>query len=250
VTGDQITQEQTGASATVIGGNNTVIQISNAVGRFANSLAITTANSAAKAVVNAITIKAGTRNVTTSYGARFNQTARLTLTSNTSAFTAFETITQSTTNARAKVMSGTSDLDLAIANVSVTQFSIGDVVTNANTSANGTVIFANTSYLKLTNVSNVQQFSVGNRINSISANANIANVYSVLVAYDVSKFNQFTVSNEQITGSNSGAIGTCRDITTPDLIRESGRIIYTESSNTVIDRSSGSTEEIRLVIKF
>jgi hypothetical protein len=123
-------------------------------------------------------------------------------------------------------------------------------VTNANTNANGTVISANDTFVRLTGVSNVQQFSVGNRINSISANADVANVHSVLVVYDVSKFNQFTVSTNQITGSNSAAVGTCLAISNPDLIRESGKVIYTESSNTVIDRDQGTTEEIRLVIKF
>jgi hypothetical protein len=104
--------------------------------------------------------------------------------------------------------------------------------------------------VRLTAVSNVQQFSAGNRINSISANADIANVHSVLVVYDVSKFNQFTIGNNQITGANSGAVATCIGITNPDLLRESGKVIYTESSNTVIDRDQGTTEEIRLVIKF
>jgi hypothetical protein len=248
--GDVITQDGTGATAAVVGGNNTTIQVSNIVGRFANGLAIASPNTNARAVVNSISVRAGTRNVTTSYGLRFNQTGRLTLGPNTAAFSDFEVITQGTTRARAKVLSGTSDLDLTVTPVSISPFALGDVVTNQATSANGTVIFANNTFVRLTAVSNVQQFSVGNRINSISANADIANVHSVLVVYDVSKSNQFAVGANPITGSSSGAVATCIGITNPDLIRESGKVIYTESSNTVIDRDQGTTEEIRLVIKF
>jgi len=249
-TGDIVTQEGTGAKAVVVGGNNTTIQVSNVVGRFANGLALTTPSTDAKAVVNAISVRSGTRNVTSSYGIRFNQTGRLTFGSNTNSFADYEVITQSSTNARAKVLSGTTDLDLGVTPISLTNFSIGDVVTNEDTNANGTVIFANSTLVRLTGVSNVQQFSVGNRINSISANADIANVYSVLVVYDVSKFQQFTIGTNPITGANSGAVGTCIAVSNPDLLRESGKVIYTESSNTVIDRDQDTTEEIRLVIKF
>lgn len=249
-TGDNISQEETGAKAIVVGGNNTTIQVSNVVGRFANGIAITANGSTARAVVNAISIRAGERTVTTTYGQKFNQTGRLTLSSNTGAFTPFELITQANTGAKARVLSGTTDLDLALTPVSASPFTIGDVVTNGNTGANGTVIFANTTYIKMTAVSNVQQFFVGNRINSVSANADIANVHSVLVLYDVSKFNSFSVSSSQISGSNSGALGTCINVTKPDLLRESGKVIYTESSNTVIDMDKGTTEEIRLVIKI
>jgi hypothetical protein len=249
-TGNIVIQEGTDAKAVVVGGNNTTIQVSNVIGRFANGLALTSPNTTSKAVVNAISIRSGSRNVTTSYGTRFNQTARLTFGSNTSAFANFELITQANTSARARVLTGTSDLDLTVTPVSVANFSIGDVVTNQVTNANGTVIFANSTFVRLTAVSNVQQFAAGNRINSISANADIANVHSVLVVYDVSKFNQFTIGNNQITGANSGAVATCIGITNPDLLRESGKVIYTESSNTVIDRDQGTTEEIRLVIKF
>lgn len=249
-TNNLITQEGTGARAVVVGGNNTTIQVSNVVGRFANGLAITTTASNARAVVNAISVRSGDRNVTTNFAQRFNQTGRLTLTSNTGAFSQYETVTQANTNAKGKVLTGISDLDLLLTPVSVSSFTIGDLVTNQVTNANGVVIFANTTYVKLTSVSNTQQFSVGNRINSTSANADIANVHSVLVLYDVSKFNQFTVSNNQIIGANSGAIGACKSITNPDLMRESGKVIYTESSNTVIDRDKSATEEIRLVVKF
>lgn len=249
-TGDVINQEDTGATAVVVGGNNTTIQISNIVGRFANGLALISPDTESKAVVNAIFVKSATRNVTTSFGSKFNQTGRLTLGSNTSAFTNFEVITQSVTNAKARVLSGTSDLDLALTPVSINPFLIGDVITNGTSGAVGTVVFANSTYVKLTGVSNTQQFSVGNRINSISANADIANVYSVLITYDVSKLNQFSIGSNQLTGANSGATAVCTGIALPDLIRESGKIIYTESSNTVIDRSQGSTEEIKLVIKF
>ena len=249
-TNDLITQEGTGARAVVVGGNNTTVQVSNVVGRFANGLAITSNSSNARAVVNAISIRAAERTVTTNFAQRFNQTARLTFTSNTGAFSQYETVTQATTNAKGKVLSGTTDLDLVVTPVSVAPFAIGDLVTNQVTNANGVVVYANNTYVKLTSVSNTQQFSVGNRINSTSANADIANVHSVLVLYDVSKFNQFTVSNNQITGANSGATGACKNITYPDLLRESGKVIYTESSNTVIDRDKGTTEEIRLVVKF
>ena len=33
-------------------------------------------------------------------------------------------------------------------------------------------------------------------------------------------------------------------------VRETGKVLYTESSNTVITRNVNSTEEIKLIIKF
>lgn len=249
--GETVEQVNGGVGKVSLVVSNNQYHLTNVIGKFVNGAVIYSNNSNAYATVNSISSYDGSRDLTTSFGLRFNQTARVTLTSNTGAFSEYEFVTQANTAARGMVVSGTSDLDLAIANVSGS-FATGDTLVNANTSANAKITFANSTYIRLTGVSNSAAFSVNNSINNgLGANAQVSNVYSVLILSDVSKANNFSASAiNTITGSNSGSTGIIRGVINPDLIRESGRVTYMESSNTVVDRSLNTTEEIRLVVKF
>ena len=248
---DLAIQANVGAYGTVKVASNTQYYLSNLVGKFVNGAVLYSTTSNAYATVNAIASYDGTRDLTSNFGLRFNQTSRVTLSSNTGPFTQYEFVEQANTGARGRVLSGTIDLDIGIANLTGS-FAIGDTLTNSNTSANGKIIFANTTYLKLTGVSNALAFAANNILtNGLSANAKVANVYSVLILSDVTKSNNFVISTSfNITGENSASVGVSRSVINPDLIRESGRVIYTESSNTVINRTLSTTEEVRLVIKF
>lgn len=248
---DTITQVD-GSSATVGSAiSNTELYMTSVLGRLANGSTINSTSNA-YAVIDSIKSYDKSRDLTTSFGLRFNQTSRVTLSSNTGVYTNNEFVTQTVTGAKGRVISGGDDLDLKIGSVSGS-FAIGDTVYNSSNSANAKVFFANSTYLKLTAVSNSAAFPTSNLINnSLGASATVVNSYPVLLVSDVTKTPNFTSGNSShtVVGSNSGANGVVFMVTTPDLIRETGKVMYIETSNTVVTRGINSTEEIRLVIKF
>jgi hypothetical protein len=105
----------------------------------------------------------------------------------------------------------------------------------------------------MTAVSNSFLFTTSNTINNgLGVSANVSNLYSVLIISDVTKTVNFSTASasQTVVGVNSAANGIPLLITNPDLVRETGRVMYIETSNTVIERSINSSEEIRLVLKF
>lgn len=250
--GEVVTQDNTGAKGIVSSlVSNTTLFVSNVVGKFANGISIVGANSSAKATINAITSADGFRNLTINFGDRFNQTARLTLASNTGQFSNAEHVVQATTNASGLIVSLNSELDFSVNSVSGS-FSVGDQIVNSNTSAIARVVFANSTYIRATSVSNSSLFSSNNRILvGLASSARIESVYPVLIVADVSKSNRFvTTANNLIIGQSSGSAGSLSFVTHPDLARESGKVLYAETSNTVVQRQINTTEELRVVIKF
>jgi hypothetical protein len=241
-----------GTSAKVgVSSSNTELYLTEIQGRFTNgSVIYNTTNS--YATINSISTADKTRNLATTFGLRFNQTSRITLASNTGIYTNNEFVTQTTTGAKGRVISGRTDLDLSIT-PGTGSFAIGDTIYNSSNTANAKIFFANSTYLKLTAVSNTSAFPSANVINNgLGANATIANAYSVLLVSDITKTPNFTSGNTShtVVGNTSGANGVVFAVTPPDLIRETGKVMYLETSNTVISRGINSTEEIRLVIKF
>jgi hypothetical protein len=249
VSNETITQANTGARARVVSSQSNTVYLTDVIGQFANGMVISGSTSNAQATITQIKTSDGTKDITTTFANRFNQTSRVTLSSVTGSFQTFEYVVQANTNAKGRVINRTSDIDLTISLTSG-NFSVGDTVTNSNTSANGKVTFANTSYIKVTSVSNSASFSGNNVIvNGIGANATIQQVRSVLILSDI-EGNNFQVGASSITGQNSAAQGIVSLTTNPDLIRNSGKVIYTEASNSVIHRTTSTTEEIRIIIKF
>lgn len=250
-----VSDTQTGGKAVVqLAVTNTQILVSNVVGRFIAGDVIVDSSSNASAIIGTIMSANNTKDVSNSFGQKFNQTARITLQSVTQgSFTPGETIIQDTSNASGILVSAIDEIDIVYGSA-VGSFFTGQIITDANTTANGVVIFANSTYLKLTGISNSVNFVVGDTINNgLSSNAVITKLNTVLLLNNVSKLNNFQASfSNNITGQTSGVIGISGDytcITYPELIRNTGKVIYFENI-APITRTRTSKEEVKLVIKF
>lgn len=253
----EIVSEQTAnASAIVkVAYSNTSVLLGNVVGQFVYNDVMIDSSVNAYATVANIALSNGQRDVTTSFGTRFNDTSRITLTSNTGAYTLYETVIQNTTNASGTVISTNNEIDLQVnmSNVTTT-FSSGQTITDTTTNANGIVTFANSTYIQLTSVSANLSFGILNTINNgLGITATTQNTYSVLLLNNVSGPYPFQgASTNAIIGQTSGSYGYCNSanlIINPDLVRDSGKVIYLENIDSVL-RTQTSTEEVRIVIKF
>ena len=231
--------------------SNTELNLTNINGLLTNnSIIYNTTNS--YAIINSISNFDKSRNLSTNFGLRFNQTSRVTLISNSGSYSNNELVTQLGTGAKGRVLSSRDDADLRISLITGV-FTIGDTIYNSSNTSSARVFYANSTYLKLTNANNSVGFTNGNTINNgLSTTASITNSYPVLILSDITKTPNFTagVNTLTIIGSNSGANGVMLYVTPPDLIRETGKVLYMETSNTVIVRNISSTEDIKLVIKF
>lgn len=248
--GEIVRQPDTGAEATVVKFvGNTDLAVTNTIGQFIANSRLIGMESNTVCNLTGITSSDGLRNLTTTFGLRLNQTSRVTLSSNGAAFANSEYVSDIDGNARGLIISRNGDLDFVLANVTGS-FTIGDVITNANTAANGRCVFANSSYLKITNVSNSALFSANNVIqNGLGAVATIQQRRSVLILSDISRSANF-IPNTTIMGETSNTEGQISLVTNPDLIRETGSVLYLEASNNIIQKTINTTEEIRLVIKL
>jgi len=96
-------------------------------------------------------------------------------------------------------------------------------------------------------------FGIGDTLRKAVGNATIgviSNIFPVMVLYNV--YGNFTVGNNQIVGSNSGAVGLStltNTIRYPELVRYSGMTTYLENI-LPFERSNTSTEKINIIIKF
>lgn len=249
-----ITQSNSGSIGVITSiVNNTVYFMSNVVGQFADGDVMYDSIVNAYATVGDIYTANGTKDISASFGNRFNQTARITLTANTGAFVNNEYVKQDVSLATGRVVSSTNEKDLVVSSMSpANSFVIGQTVTDTTTNANGICTFANSTYLKLTAVSQNLSFGNTHTINNGSGStATINNVFPVLILNDVSDVNNFQVANA-IIGNTSGASGVSNNyllFKNPDLVRDSGKLIYSESFAPVT-RSPTTKEEFKLVIKF
>lgn len=243
----EVTSGGTGEIEAIL--SNTQIQLTNVSGDFQINDTLVDAQTNSYANVAALYTANGTVDISTTFGQRFIQTVRLPLSSNTGAFTQFEAITQSVTNATAVVIDTTHEVDLDYTNLVGGSFTEGDYLESAT--ANGYVTFANSTYLRVTAVQG--SFTAGGQaINSGAVTADTSNVYPVLVLADVRGPYQFQASNT-VTGETSGAQGTpsalANTIFYPDLVRESGSVTYLENIEP-FERTVESKERINIVIKF
>lgn len=232
--------------------SNTQLKLTSVSGLLSTGYNLIQTAANAYANVTSIYIANNTKDVSTVFGNRFNQTMRITLTSNTGSYQLFETVKQDLTNATGTVISTNNEKDLAITMVTGS-FSNSQKLVNMTTGANGYTIFANSTYVKLTTTSNTLTFSPGQYINnSLGANALITAVYPVLVLNDVSGAYQFQSGTNNIVGQTSGASGQVSSpdlITYPMLIRDSGEVLYIENVSP-ITKTDSTQEQVKLVIKF
>jgi hypothetical protein len=207
--------------------NSSQLVLTNVNGKFLSNAVMYDPSTNAYANVISILTSNGTINASSTFGLRFNQTSRVTLSSNTNIpFKVGEYVNQATSNASGLVISTTGELDLIYSSGSGS-FSVGTTLTDANTSATAIINFANNNYIKLTGVSGT--FNNGNKITNITGNAIISAVQTVLLLGDIQHQYPFQIGNYTITGNTSGAIGlngVANTIQYPDLIRNSGDTIY------------------------
>lgn len=232
--------------------SNTQVVLSNVQGQFVTGDVMYDPTTNTYATVGTILTANGSRDETSIFGTKFNQTLRITLTSSAGSFASEEQVIQEVSMANGYVVSAVGEKDLSMT-VSVSTFAVGDTVRDTTSNANGIVLFANTTYLKLTAVSNTLSFGAGHTINNQgSAVGNISAVYPVLLLNDVNGPNKFQAGSNNIVGQTSGATGVCNSyalITYPELVRESGKVIYMENFQ-YVTKAPASKEEVKLVIKF
>jgi hypothetical protein len=222
--------------------------------------------------VDSIYISNGYVNVSTNFGYKINQTARITLSSNTKVYSLYEYVTQDKSYATGRIISTCDELDI-IYNGTVA-WSVGEMIKSTTTQGSAVISYhdATKKYLKLTNVSKLSPFNEtdnrpflsGHTITNLSGSKSttINIVYPVIILDDVNYISGsqttpylgvFTVTSENaIRGNTTGAIGYAtleNSIRLPDLIRESGQVIYTKNLQK-FDRSLTSTEQVKLIIKF
>jgi hypothetical protein len=166
----------------------------------------------------------GTVNVSTIFGLRFNQTTRITLSSNTGPYQVGERIIQNVQGADALVIDTTHEIDLQYTLNSGTM-SAGVVLTDATSGANAIISFVNSSYMRLTGVQG--KFSNTDTITTLTGNGTVTSVFPVLVAGDV--LSTFVNNNDTIQGQISGSLGVSNipgTIVNPDLTKNTGEVLY------------------------
>jgi hypothetical protein len=166
----------------------------------------------------------GTVNISSIFGLRFNQTTRITLSSNTTAFQVGERIFQNVQDANALVIDTTHEIDLGYT-LNTGTLSAGVVLSDTTSGANAVISFVNSSYIRLTGVQG--KFSNNDTITTLTGSANVTAVYPVLVASDV--LSNFVNNNDTIQGLSSGALGVSNlpgTIVNPDLTKNTGEVLY------------------------
>lgn len=261
-----VSETKSNAVATIqeVFANTAKIRLTNVSGRFDINDTLFDATTNASANVVGLYISNGTVDASTNFGLKFTQTVRLSLSSNSSPFLVGETITQDTTQASGTLFDSTSDLDLYFFNKSGGSFNIGDLISynSVDSGISGTCTYVyydnvtGNGYLRLTNV--VGNFTTANKILNIpGATADLKTIQSVLLLKNIkTPIGKFQSGNFIIRGDTSKSIGknqndesAFKTILYPDLIRNSGQVVYLENVSPVI-RSPTSKEQINLVIKF
>ena len=241
---------QYGANGTIAAvTNSTLLRVSNVVGRLQGEQDIFEPTTNAYATVEFIRTTNNSVDVTNNFGKRFNQTSRITLASKTADFSLYETVKQNVSLATGTVISVSDELDISYTGNTIA-FTVGESVDNLSRSGNGIITYANTTFLKLSAVTGSWESGDSFEGLNTGANATIDTVYSVLVLNNVE--NRFQNDDNLVIGQTSGAeatINLANTISYPDLVRDSGDVIYIENVEPV-EKTINSKEDVRLVIKF
>jgi hypothetical protein len=166
----------------------------------------------------------GTVNISSIFGLRFNQTTRITLSSNTGPYQVGERIVQAIQNANALVIDTTHEIDIEYT-LNAGTMSAGVVLTDNTSGANAVTTFVNSSYMRLTGVQGT--FSNSDVISTLTGNGVVTSVFPVLVASDV--LSTFVNNNDTIQGLTSGSLGVSSlpgTIVNPDLTKNTGEVLY------------------------
>jgi hypothetical protein len=208
--------------------SNNQIRMTNISGKISNELNTIIYDPTVNSYANLLSIYSSNDTVNSSitYGTKFNQTSRLTISSNVGSFQIGEYVTQATTNASGLIINTSNEIDL-IYTPNFGTITTGIILTDSNTSATGIITFANSSYIKMTAANGI--FNNYDKISTITANGSISSVIPVIVVSDLLNEFPFQVGSYELTGNTSGAIGLIQianTVTYPDLIRNTGEVLY------------------------
>lgn len=249
-----IYQQNTGAQGILISRGENYIELSNVSGSFEVGKIVF--DPSTNTYANSTSFKLAANTKSTSF-IRFNQLGRITLASNTQPFTNNEVIELKseilgTKLADAVVYSTVDDIDLEITGNTI-PFTLNETIQQNTSEASGIMRFANSTHMKLTNVIGEFSNQSGYFITGLtsSANADINTLYPVLVVSDMD--GTWAESNANyIVGQNSGSNAFCsmsNTIIYPELVRDSGEVLYIENRE-YIQRTSNTSETVRLLVKF
>jgi hypothetical protein len=247
----ELTSGATGRINEVI--SNTSVRLTDIYGHLNAGDVLYEPYSNAYANVVGIASSNGLIDSTYNYGHKLNQACRITLTTNTDSYHLYEYVNQQTRTippvvlAKGRVFSTNNEVDLSIS-ISSGSFNVGQELTAA-AGGSGVITYANTTYLKLTNASG--NWDISDTINTITGTGSILTYYPCLMLHDIQQ--KFNINGDfVIYGVNSGSVGVVSlplSVKYPDLIRETGKLLYT---NNILpfDKTADSKEEFKLVIKF
>lgn len=243
-----VSEVTTGAVATVsqVTGNTTV-RLTDIRGHFNANDTLYDSVVNAYANVVSITIANGMIDSTTNFGHTFSQICRVPLSSNSGTFQAYEEVRQDTANAYGTVLSFNVDRDILVTSNAVAVIN-GDLL-NSTSGGTAVAVYSNGVYIRCTAANGT--ISPGDTLKKGNTTiGTVANCYPVLMIYNV--YNDFEISNNDIVGSTSGAVGKCtvpNSIWHPELVRNSGSTTYIENI-IPFERSTTSSEKINIIIKF
>ena len=253
--GTQIIQQQnTGAKGILVAVSSNAVNITNASGTFAVGQIIY--DSSTNTYSNAASFSLASNTKPTTFS-RFNQLARVTLSSNTISFTNNEVVEfkANITNTKlgdAVIFSTTDEIDLRISGNAI-PFTQNEKITQTTSGATGIMRYSNSVHMKLTSVvgtfSNQAGYSITGESSSASANVNLVLPVLMLSDYDGTWAESNTNYIYGINSTANGYIAYSNTIIKPELVRESGDVLYIENRE-YITRSANTSETVRLLIKF
>lgn len=251
-----IFQDSTEANGVLLTANSIAITLTGVQGVFTNSSSVTeddkyrgsygfvydkSSNSAAS-----ITDVGTPRKLSNFTFDKFNQLYRVVVDSTSGSFINNETVTQD--NVSGRVYNSNTDNDLIISGT-IGSFVTGDSITQTTTGATASVVTANSTYLRLTSVNGSFLPSYEVVASGSGANAITSTVYNILNLYDTD--GEFRLTTTPVVGSTSNAQATTvsnRSIQ-PDLVRNTGEVLYIQNSTAVL-KSATSKEQIKIVVQY
>lgn len=251
-----IYQDSTEANATLVSANSTIINITGVSGQFTNS-SITTEDDYYRGARGLIYDKtsnsyatisdiSNNRKPTNFDFTKFNQTHRIAVDNIVGTFINNERVYQD--NLSGFILNSNTDIDLSITGVS-DNFVVGDFITQTTTGATAVVITANSTYLRASSANGV--FLPGYEIVAIGSGSNAISsaVYNVITLYGVD--GNFDINSSNIIGetSNAQAITVSNKSLAPDLVKNTGEVLYIQNSTSVL-KSATSREQIKIVVQY
>jgi len=247
---ESLIENDTGATATIDAMiDDQKLRITDISGKFANAEVVYDPVTNAYATVASIKVANGSLDVTTNFGARFNQLERVPLTSNTGPFVLRERVVQDTTGASGTIVNIANNVDLAISSATGTYY-VGNQLTGNNSGATGVVIGVKSGYLVVSAVDGA--FTTSDYvINNADVTAQVDTVYPVLTLADA-RDSIADGTSYNLVGEASGSIGRsalANTVVCPSLVRGTGEVLYIDN-RVPFDRSTTSRETLKLVCKF